>query len=550
MKKILTISFWGLLLELFLLPSGCGGRQAETVLDDVESYIQARPDSALAVLRALDTTKLNTQRLRAHYALLHAMALDKNWIDTTDAGVVMAAVKYYDRHRPVSRRAKPYYYLGRIQYNGGHYDEAILSFTRAREYAAGMKDDRFKALISMALANTFNANSVYEEAQKALLEAEKYGKACHDTSLLYAINYYKAQGFVNLSRFREADSLFLELTKEENKEVAYYPEILNNYAMFLITPPNEEYERAKSLYGRSLQIRGTLGSARHWGMYAACLAKSGDLNTAEGILARIEAAGQQVDLSYTYNKSLVSALQNDYQTAYQYLLENQKQKNEIIQRQLKQSTFKFQRDYYYLQRESLRKEARMRKGIIVLLVLFIVSAAVAAVTALIRYRERMQRQNRDLIEAVQDLMDKNNGLKQEYIHLGQERYKALSELCNTYYRTEGNATQANAVCGEVRGYLKMMGIGEQNYSAFEQRVNEQFGDIVNYLRQEHPNHRDPFYQTACYLFAGFKSRTIALIQNQDEQNIYKTKSLLRKEVEAEATPHQKEFLLYLEGVSR
>ena len=550
MKKILTISFWGLLLVLLLLSSGCGSRQAETVLDDVESYIQARPDSALAVLRALDTTKLNTQRLRAHYALLHAMALDKNWIDTTDAGVVMAAVKYYDRHRPVSRRAKPYYYLGRIQYNGGHYDEVILSFTRAREYAAGMKDDRFKALISMALANTFNANSVYEEAQKALLEAEKYGKACHDTSLLYAINYYKAQGFVNLSRFREADSLFLELTKEENKEVAYYPEILNNYAMFLITPPNEEYERAKSLYGRSLQIRGTLGSARHWGMYAACLAKSGDLNTAEGILARIEAAGQQVDLSYTYNKSLVSALQNDYQTAYQYLLENQKQKNEIIQRQLKQSTFKFQRDYYYLQQESLRKEARMRKGIIVLLVLFIVSAAVAAVTALIRYRERMQRQNRDLIEAVQDLMDKNNGLKQEYIHLGQERYKALSELCNTYYRTEGNATQANAVCGEVRGYLKMMGIGEQNYSAFEQRVNEQFGDIVNYLRQEHPNHRDPFYQTACYLFAGFKSRTIALIQNQDEQNIYKTKSLLRKEVEAEATPHQKEFLLYLEGVSR
>lgn len=544
------ITFWSLLSVLLLLPSSCASRQTAATLDDIETYIQERPDSALATLRAIDTATLATRSLRAHYALLLATALDKNWIDTTDVNVVMPAVRYYDRHRPVSHRAKPYYYLGRIQYNRGSYDEAILSFTRAREYAAGLDDDRFKTLIYMALANTFNANSVYEEAQTALLEAEKYGRSCHDTSLLFAINYYKAQGYVNLSCFEQADSLFLELTKEENRNVAYYPEILNNYAMFLITPPNEDFARAKSLYERSLQMKGTLGSAQHWGMYAACLAKSGDLNTAEGILARIEAAGQQVDLSYTYNKSLVSALQNDYQTAYQYLLENQKQKNEIIQRQLKQSTFKFQRDYYYLQRESLRKEARMRKGIIVLLVLFIVSAAVAAVTALIRYRERMQRQNRDLIEAVQDLMDKNNGLKQEYIHLGQERYKALSELCNTYYRTEGNATQANAVCGEVRGYLKMMGIGEQNYPAFEQRVNEQFGDIVNYLRQEHPNHRDPFYQTACYLFAGFKSRTIALIQNQDEQNIYKTKSLLRKEVEAEATPHQKEFLLYLEEVSR
>ncbi|MGX8707874.1 MAG: hypothetical protein ACSW72_03880, partial [Bacteroidales bacterium] len=84
MKSTRLITFWGLLLVLLLLPSGCGSRQAETVLDDVESYIQARPDSALTVLRALDTTTLNSQKLRAHYALLHAMALDKNWIDTSD----------------------------------------------------------------------------------------------------------------------------------------------------------------------------------------------------------------------------------------------------------------------------------------------------------------------------------------------------------------------------------------------------------------------------------------------------------------------------------
>ena len=101
----------------------------------VESYIQKCPDSALAVLRAIDTTTLNSRRLQAHYALLHAMALDKNWIDTIDENVVMPAVAYYNRHRPLSRRAKPYYYLGRIQYNGGRYDEAILSFTRAGEYA-------------------------------------------------------------------------------------------------------------------------------------------------------------------------------------------------------------------------------------------------------------------------------------------------------------------------------------------------------------------------------------------------------------------------------
>ena len=174
----------------------------------------------------------------------------------------------------------------------------------------------------------------------------------------------------------------------------------------------------------------------------------------------------------------------------------------------------------------------------------------ASLTAIRRYREKAHRRNQDLIEAVEDMMEKNNGLKQEYIHLGQEQYKALSDLCSTYYRTEGRTSQANAVCGEVRGYLKTLGVGENNYPALEQRVNEQFGDIMKHFRQEHPNHREPFYQTACYLFAGFKSRTIALILNQDEQNTYKTKSLLRKEIEAKTTPHQKEFLLLLDGASR
>jgi hypothetical protein len=40
-----------------------------------------RPESALATIRAIDTTTLTTKKLRAHYALLHAMALDESCID-------------------------------------------------------------------------------------------------------------------------------------------------------------------------------------------------------------------------------------------------------------------------------------------------------------------------------------------------------------------------------------------------------------------------------------------------------------------------------------
>lgn len=550
MKSTRLITFWGLLLVLLLLPSGCGSRQAETVLDDVESYIQARPDSALTVLRALDTTTLNSQKLRAHYALLHAMALDKNWIDTSDVNVVMPAVKYYDRHRLIANRAKPYYYLGRIQFNGGHYAEAIISFTRAREYAAGLDDDRFKALNEIALANTYNATSAYEEALSALEEAEPFGIRCQDTMVLYTIIFDKAQYLINLKRFQEADSLFEELVQEDNSFVRRFPGVLSSYALFLVTPPNQDYEKARALFEKVIHKSGTLGSEQYWSVYALCLANTGDVERAKKMLSQIENRKTARHTSTSHVQSLVAAKEKDYEQAYYYLQINRDQLNKEVQERLRQSSVKAQRDYYLLQKESLQKENRMRSWIIALLLLLIAAAAIAAGTIIKRYREKVRRQNQALMEAVQDLLEKNEGLKQEYIHLGQENFKALSDLCNTYYKNEGRASQANVVCGEVRGLLKKMGLGNDQYPVLEQRVNERFSQIMEQFRAEHPNHREPFYQTTCYLFAGFKTRTIALLLELEEQEIYRLKWRIKNAVEKAKTSHQKDFLTLLTGPSQ
>lgn len=54
----MKIDFCVLSVILFLSLTACGpapGRHVAATLDDVESYINERPDSALAVLRALDS---------------------------------------------------------------------------------------------------------------------------------------------------------------------------------------------------------------------------------------------------------------------------------------------------------------------------------------------------------------------------------------------------------------------------------------------------------------------------------------------------------------
>ena len=61
-------------------------------LSDIESYIDTHPDSALVTFRQIDTLSLKTKAQKAKFALLHALALDKNYIDTSTTSIIMPAV--------------------------------------------------------------------------------------------------------------------------------------------------------------------------------------------------------------------------------------------------------------------------------------------------------------------------------------------------------------------------------------------------------------------------------------------------------------------------
>lgn len=60
------LSFF-LTVGVLLSFSSCGKREVQKALDQVECCMSAQPDSALAIIRAIDTTLLNTPGLRAHF---------------------------------------------------------------------------------------------------------------------------------------------------------------------------------------------------------------------------------------------------------------------------------------------------------------------------------------------------------------------------------------------------------------------------------------------------------------------------------------------------
>ena len=82
------------------------------VLSQAETLMGERPDSALAVLRQIDASELSGRKAQAKYALLLSQALDKNYIDKTDFGVLQPAIDYYDNHGTPSDRFLTLYYQG------------------------------------------------------------------------------------------------------------------------------------------------------------------------------------------------------------------------------------------------------------------------------------------------------------------------------------------------------------------------------------------------------------------------------------------------------
>lgn len=93
-------------------------------MDTAETVMWARPDSALAALESIDAMSLRTAPQRARYSLLYTMALNRNWIDTTDLRVIRPAAEYYERHGSNDYKMKMFYYLGTVQHNCGDLETA------------------------------------------------------------------------------------------------------------------------------------------------------------------------------------------------------------------------------------------------------------------------------------------------------------------------------------------------------------------------------------------------------------------------------------------
>lgn len=561
-----------LFIAIFLLAS-CGNRKTAAMLNDIETYIQAYPDSALATIRAIDTTTLTTRSLRAHYALLHVMALDKNWIDTTDVSVVMPAVEYYTKHGDADQKMKSYYYLGRIQQNGHGFDAAIISFSRAESAAGGSRDDRFKGMVDMAIAEIYKrahySDKELEYIESGIMHFQKAKDSAHYNLCLGRL----AMAYQEKKEWKKADSLYKEALEIAVRDSAAMRMFLAHYAAMKVAQQEVDPQGAIDLlkayytdYQRALPLK-------EYSIYAYASALVGDDKTCDAILSVLQEQPENRRKESRYYEYLIARHRGDYEHAIALLTDTYIEQDEKVDRLLNNSVTQVLQNYYQEQALESEHKAQILRLSFAVVVLSILLLFGVIVFLIIRRRERDRLASDNLIRMAEEtnalllqsnsqlesqvkeiessrqldalaFQNKYRSLQQSYIQLFKNQFDTVNSLCKTYLKNldKPEETRKTFIYGKVKDIIAFIGKDKKQHALFEEQINRDLDNIVAHLKTDLGKVSDKDARFICYTIAGFDPNIVATLLNLSLSNVYTKRSRLRDRIRQLDSPYKDQYL--------
>ncbi len=168
--------------------TGCTPASTREALARADSIMVAAPDSALAILDALDPATLNSAGKRARYALLRSQATHKAYLPLDNDSLIGLSVDYYTSSGDKVSLIKSLYYQGVTYSTLGNYEKAVKSAMHSRELARSIHADEWHARASELLADIMNHAYMWDEAVRYSSEAVRhYALAGKERNHLFAL---------------------------------------------------------------------------------------------------------------------------------------------------------------------------------------------------------------------------------------------------------------------------------------------------------------------------------------------------------------------------
>lgn len=547
-KTCLKVLF---LFFLFIFLLSCQNYDTQKRLINIESYIKECPDSALTALEAMDSSLLTSKHLKAYHALLHVMALDKNYIDIVDDSLARIAVDYYSKRGPKKYEARALYYLGNSYYYASKYDKAILYYTQAEDAAEGV-DDLYLGMAKMAQADSYSYTYNHDEELKCLQEAYSIFNSLKEDYLLSLTKLRIAQTLFNKKQDIVADSLIIELVNSKTLDKRILGAAMTTYAFRCAVKETPDFSKASEYYSNvSKEYDFSYFSKGDYWAWAYSLNKIGNNKASQNLVDQL-----QKDTSATAYYWQYKIAKSDGRVDYALdLLEKASTRNNYeVEEALKQSLSSVQRDFYISQSEILEYKAKNRKlylmititTSILIFIIFLWSGFVY-----IRKREEEKEQYLKYADEIHRQLEKakNNGypeLKRKFIALYQSRFETIGALYEQYSLFHGKKNEEKAIYDKVVALVDEFRSNYQNIEEFESVIDCDLDGIMSDLRHDMPDFKETDFAIFRFLLIGFDVTVISHLLNISMNAIYIRKSRMKKHIDMVSPVRKDEYLRVLD----
>ena len=525
MKHLLAVIV--AVVGLVAVVTGCGGSpRYDARLVAADSLMHDVPDSALALVQAVDTASVPHEGDRAYRDLLLTQARYRCYITATSDSAINRALTYYRHHDGEREKlTRAYIYKGAVMEELGHPDSAMLYYKHAEATAA--PDDYFNlGYCKLRIAELYQDQiSQDSSAIKRLKDAIYYFSSISDT--LHIISALGKLG--SICGTINPDSSIIYLTQAIQLSLLYNPSLQYSHKSTLagIYYYQKDYKNAIKLSMDVLNNGQDYSNETQFYYYAILsYLKLGHLDSAKQVMKLVPDPIDKVDSMNYYNALAEIANVEDNHIMYK---ENNELAHEITESLLSESKkgkiTVAEKEYDKIQ-DKTEFESKKNNGIKLFISIFLI---LLLIIIFISYYANCKLRNRinensmikhELENALADLKEQANRNK-TVSTLVAHRITALNYLYQDIRVRINDESKVKKVV-PLSSVIKSMNerneilnikLDEKFWIDMKLSVDGEYNGIYSFVESNYPNLSEKDLELFCLLCANLSPQIIKLCMN-------------------------------------
>ncbi len=508
--------------------------------DLLEEY----PDSALRLLDSIPSPFLLNAQDASYYHLLRVQAKDKTGQSLSEDTILFHLRAYYE-DRDLPKASLVYLYLGKMHYQWGDYETALLNYLHAekRSDKLGAKQ---KALIQHNIGNLFFVQRDFRDAKMRYQRAlEGFAEA---TDLRNQIAAYNVLGSCYMLEENPDSAYFyydrcIELLDSLSHDHLYITAILSNLSVgYRHTGDREKakfYLQKVFDYPINKQERARINYS------LARLEEENDMAFRYYMRQALELVEEEEDLYFkaTLYQTLSEHEEGtaDYFSALDHHKSYVTYMRDFFEDKYKNSLKDMQHTYYLGNLEHANLILTIRQQRLIILMLIVLLLFLFVFGWFYRQNRKAMNQIRDNINYLQRMSRFYNEKERSLRNIVLHNFNILRKvaLLDQYVINSPTNDKLLKRFHEIV-YNNQEGI---NWDILYETMNKLHNDLFTRLREEFPEVDESEFRICCLSIARFTNIEIGLLMNYSVNTINAKKAALRKKLGVKPMGNIEEFLI-------